>query len=186
MQIFLCPWTDAVGEELFESFRDDRIYRYLNECAPLSAAAFCQRHGPERANIKVHSVHLESKKGPAIGLVSVGMESMHECTIGFMLGRKHWGCGYAKQMIEAAIDEVSLNPTLRCIRAEVDDRNCASLHALKSCGFLEIDRLEAMLKREATTDVVLRLCLPPKADGDLHNVISVVEDSPKISRQSSP
>jgi [ribosomal protein S5]-alanine N-acetyltransferase len=83
--------------------------------------------------------------------------------VGYLLGREHWGQGYALEAITAFIDFAFSTLDLRRLEATVDSRNVASNRLLQRLGFvregvlrerwlaageLQDINLHALLKRE--------------------------------------
>lgn len=56
--------------------------------------------------------------------------------VGFLLGRKHWGKGYALEAFNALLPFYFNEKHLRCITADTDPRNDASIGLLKKLGFV--------------------------------------------------
>lgn len=156
-KVFLKPWTDAVADELFLALRDEDVYRFIPTYAPESALEFCKRHRPDPVGpALVYSAHIEVPGEPAIGLTSVTHDSQGRCDLGFMVSPRYWGNGFGSVIIDLTLSEISNQLGQQVVTAKADSNNVASIHSLIAAGFIEIERVETMLKWEATVDVILR------------------------------
>ncbi|WP_199611657.1 GNAT family N-acetyltransferase [Flocculibacter collagenilyticus] len=59
--------------------------------------------------------------------------------IGYLLGDKHWGYGYASEMLLGLIAFCKKNKDINVLYAGVDAENVASIHILKKCGFTQMN-----------------------------------------------
>ncbi|HEY2927203.1 GNAT family N-acetyltransferase [Piscinibacter sp.] len=55
--------------------------------------------------------------------------------IGYVLGQRHWGCGYMREALASLLAFAFNELSLRRIEAEVDPRNAASDRLLRRLGF---------------------------------------------------
>ena len=55
--------------------------------------------------------------------------------IGYVLGQRHWGCGYMREALTTLLAFAFNELALRRLEAEVDPRNAASDRLLRSLGF---------------------------------------------------
>lgn len=72
--------------------------------------------------------------------------------LGYILGRDHWGKGYAREAVSAVIDHGFGAMGFRRIYADTDPANAASIALLKSLGFT----LEGHLRGEWETHIGVR------------------------------
>lgn len=155
-KIFLRAWQDQVVDELFLVLLGKDVYRFIPSCPPDSASQLAAKLRPEGLIPPlVFSVHLEEPGDPVVGLVSVHPDSLGHWNLGFMIGQAHWGKGIGKEAVRLVLLEVQLQIGPQRVVARVDSQNTASLRALKANGFVELARIETMLKFKASVDVEL-------------------------------
>lgn len=126
---------------LLEVHALDEVTRFLPYATWTSLAdarAWFERvsrlHGESSA---MHFVIVEKQSGVALGtcLLFHFDETSARAEVGYVLGRRHWGCGYMQEALSLlfafAFDDLSL----RRLEAEVDPRNLASDRLLLRLGF---------------------------------------------------
>lgn len=141
---------DEDAPAVFEVFRDDEVTRYYDvetmaDVAP--AAAFVsemrQRY-VDRAGIRWALV--DKRNASFVGTIGLGSISLsaHRCVLGYELGRRAWGRGFATEAVRAAVrfghDQIGLNR----IEAAVMLGNEASARVLEKAGFTEEGVLRAL------------------------------------------
>ena len=80
--------------------------------------------------------------------------------VGFLIGPRHWGRGYAREAFTAFVDRRRALGSTE-LTADVDPRNKASLKLLKGAGFVETGRASGtwQIGDELCDSVYLRLVL---------------------------
>jgi [ribosomal protein S5]-alanine N-acetyltransferase len=80
--------------------------------------------------------------GVALGETLIGTVTLHDLNpeqgraeLGYMLGRKYWGRGLAREAATLAIDHAFGTLGLRRLEADIDPRNVASAKLLERLGF---------------------------------------------------
>jgi RimJ/RimL family protein N-acetyltransferase len=75
--------------------------------------------------------------GELIGNASLHhfFERNRRCEIGYALGSKHWGQGYASEALEALLDHGFRALDLNRVEADIDPRNVGSARVLEKLGF---------------------------------------------------
>lgn len=112
---------------------------------PADAEAFvgAQTNGQE-------TVFLIEQKRDRTPLGLVGIDWSHDDApeIGYWIGHRHWGNGFAGEAVRAAIAEVFRSNPVRRLKAGARVTNPASRHILESCGFrwrgVELQRFAAL------------------------------------------
>jgi RimJ/RimL family protein N-acetyltransferase len=77
-----------------------------------------------------------------IGAVSTRLDR-HMADVGYLLGRRHWGRGYATEAARAIVDWTFSVPTVHRVWATCDTENAASARVLEKIGLV----LEGTLRR---------------------------------------
>lgn len=109
------PWTEiaqAEGaiEQALEGYRNGHSLRFGIELAAT---------GELIGNVTLYAFYTMNRR----------------CEIGYILGRKHWGQGYAAEALTAAIEHGFAQLDLNRIEADIDPRNAASGKVLERLGF---------------------------------------------------
>ena len=109
------PWTemaqaDAAVEQAIEACRNGHSLRFGIELAAT---------GELIGNVTLYAFYDMNRR----------------CEIGYILGRKHWGQGYAGEALAAAIDHGFRQLDLNRVEADIDPRNAASGKVLERLGF---------------------------------------------------
>jgi RimJ/RimL family protein N-acetyltransferase len=78
----------------------------------------------------------------AIGAVSTRVDR-HAADVGYLLGRRHWGHGYATEAARAIVDWAFSVPAIHRVWATCDTQNVASARVLERIGL----ELEGTLRR---------------------------------------
>ena len=73
--------------------------------------------------------------GAVIGACGYGQVDRHPPEIGYWLGVKHWGKGYATEAVRAMIDLIFADTDAEAIQAAARVTNPASRRVLEKCGF---------------------------------------------------
>lgn len=80
-------------------------------------------------------------------------------TIGYWIGREHWGRGYATEAVAQYVTEVAERP----LHAHVAEHNRGSVRVLEKCGFVVVG--EEQHEGDPVKEVVLRLGPVRTGDG---------------------
>ncbi len=91
-----------------------------------------------------------------IGCVGLRSRPNGDLSIGYWLGVRHWGQGFATEAAQAILDAVFLYTGLDSVIAEVRVTNAASRRVLARCGFQYEGA--GMVERPAFKDVVAADC----------------------------
>ena len=75
------------------------------------------------------------RNGTVIGACGYTQVDRHPPEIGYWLGVKHWGKGYATEAVRAMIDHVFADTDAEAIQAAARVTNPASRRVLEKCGF---------------------------------------------------
>jgi RimJ/RimL family protein N-acetyltransferase len=76
-----------------------------------------------------------AKSDPVIGACGFMQVDRHPPEIGYWLGVKHWGKGYATEAVRAMIDHVFTDFDCEAIQSAARVTNPASRRVLEKCGF---------------------------------------------------
>ena len=88
------------------------------------------------ANVGSETVFLITlRNGTAIGACGFGQVDRHPPEVGYWLGVKHWGKGYATEAVRAMIDHIFEDTDAEAIQSAARVTNPASRRVLEKCGF---------------------------------------------------
>lgn len=88
------------------------------------------------ANLGTETVFvITQRNGAVIGACGFVQVDRHPPEIGYWLGVKHWGKGYATEALEVALDYGFHELRLNRVEADIDPRNGASAAVLERLGF---------------------------------------------------
>lgn len=111
------PWTDIAQAEqaiaqVLDGYRDGTWLRFGVEL---------RDSGEMIGNVTLHHFFEQNRR----------------CELGYALARAHWGKGYAREALEAALDYGFSELKLNRVEADIDPRNKASARVLERLGFRE-------------------------------------------------
>lgn len=88
------------------------------------------------ANLGTETVFvITQRNGAVIGACGFVQVDRHPPEIGYWLGVKHWGKGYATEAVRAIIDHVFTDLDCEALQAAARVTNPASRRVLEKCGF---------------------------------------------------
>lgn len=139
-RLILRKWTHEDCDALFEILRDAEVVRFIGDGQPfnreqtlkfIEAMETCfQNHGFSRWKI------IEKSSGEIIGSCGFGkFPKLDQPELGYLLGRKYWGEGFAAEIAEAAMLYGFKNLGFREIIALTALDNAASQNVLRKIGF---------------------------------------------------
>jgi len=133
-------WEDA--PKIYDFMQEYDLVKYLAELPQpykiehaYSFIDFAQRENEE---VKTHHFAIvETNMGDfvgAIGLKDINLISK-SAEIGYWIGKKYWGKGFASEAIGAVIDYSLKELKLNKLKALVFESNVSSIKVLNKCGF---------------------------------------------------
>jgi [ribosomal protein S5]-alanine N-acetyltransferase len=157
----LRPLTTADAPALFDVFSDHEVMRYWStpphpEVARTEAMIASIRQGfADRSNLQWGIERtLDGALLGTVTLLPAGEQPRAE--FGYILGRPHWGQGYAGEAQRAAIDFAFGELRMHRLEADTHPDNAASLRSLDRLGFRREGLLrERWLVDEAFSDSVI-------------------------------
>jgi RimJ/RimL family protein N-acetyltransferase len=88
------------------------------------------------ANLGNETVFVVTQRnGAVVGATGFVQIDRHPPEIGYWLGAKHWGKGYATEAVRAVIDHVFTDLDCEALQASARVTNPASRRVLEKCGF---------------------------------------------------
>lgn len=147
------PRVPDDAEALFEAYGDAEPMRYwsFGPHADIAETRACLSEGQEHADSRCWAVTL--KPGDrAIGTLSAGWRRPGVAEIGYLLVRRHWGRGYAREAVARLLDQLFREEGCRRAFADTDPDNAASIRLLERLGF----RREGLLRAEWKTHIGVR------------------------------
>jgi ribosomal-protein-alanine N-acetyltransferase len=159
-RLYLRPIAAGDADALFEARGDAEVMRYWDWPRQDSAEAvrrIFEEHIPELGNGATlwWAVAL-APGGLAIGECDLSEIDRHHgrAEVGFLFGRRHWGKGYAREAMEAVIDQGFGALGLERLWARFHAGNEASRRLLERLGFAH----EGTLKSHVVRDGARRDC----------------------------
>lgn len=148
------PQTADDAEALFEAYSDTELMTYWSS-APHTDIAQTRAYLGERADRgdwRGWSMTLKGGDDTAIGTLAAGLRRNGVVEIGYMLARRHWGQGFAREGVSRLLDLLFVEEGRRRVIADTDPDNAASNALLKALGFT----LEGHLRAEWETHIGIR------------------------------
>ena len=147
------PQTREAAEALFEAYRDAELMRWWSS-APHGSIEETRAYlwdASEPSDWRGW-VMVERATGAVVGTLAAGTAKKPDVVeIGYMLIRRYWGQGYAREGVARLIDVLFAEGNRR-IWADVDPDNAASNRLLERLGFT----LEGRLRGEWRTHIGVR------------------------------
>ena len=143
----LRPLAEADAPALFEIFSDPEVMRYWSEPAHADERHTCEmiasiERGFEDRSVLQWGIE-RTADGRVLGTVTLmPAPGQPRAELGFILGREHWGRGYAAEAQRAAIGFAFDELGLHRLEADADPANAASVRSLERLGF----RREGLLR----------------------------------------
>lgn len=163
-RITLRPLTRADAEPLFAVYSDPEVMRYWNTPPHPSVQRTREMLGAleqEFADRSALQWGVErTSDGELLGCVTLMPAARQpRAEIGYILGREHWGNGYAGEAQRTAIEFGFSELGLHRIEADVDPGNAASLRSLERLGFVRegVLRERWIVSGEPSDSVILGL-----------------------------
>lgn len=140
-RLILRPLATSDADALYTVFSDPAVVRYWS-AEPWTDISFA--HTAIARALEAYRDETELRF--AIELVSnrqlIGTVALHHffnqnnrCELGYALGSRHWGQGYASEALNAALEHGFREVGLNRIEADIDPRNEASGRVLEKLGF---------------------------------------------------
>ena len=141
-RLVLEPLVVAHAEAMFELLRDAALYRYLDDSPPASAqqlrdryARLEARESPDGRQRWLNWVIRPRDDGAPIGYVQATVLPEHASWVAYVLGRAHWGCGYANEATGRVLEHLASAYGVERFLASVEAQNERSLRLLGRLGF---------------------------------------------------
>jgi len=147
------PQSVEDAEALFEALSDVALMQYWSS-APHKDIAETRAYLGERVDFpkwRGWSLTLKSDDR-AIGTIAAGEVRPGVAEIGYLLARRHWGQGLAREAVTWMLDLLFIGEGWRRVCADTDPDNEASNRLLRSLGFT----LEGRLRGEWETHIGVR------------------------------
>lgn len=134
------PQRAQHAAEMFAVLSDPAIYEYENQPpASLEAlrrryAALESRRSPDGREQWLNWV-IRLSAGEPIGYVQATVYPDRRAAIAYEIGSAWWGCGLARQAVEAMLAELVAQHDARRLTAVLKQRNLRSLRLLEHLGF---------------------------------------------------
>lgn len=141
------------AEALHEAYADVELMRYWSS-APHAALAQTRAYITKGvADPSWRGWTVVPKDGDvAIGTLAATESRAGVIEIGYLLARRHWGRGYAREAVTWLLDRLFLDESRRRVWADTDPDNHRSNRLLRSLGF----RREGRLRAEWETHIGVR------------------------------
>jgi RimJ/RimL family protein N-acetyltransferase len=145
------PLSTDDAEALHDAYRDVDLMRWWSS-APHADLAETRAYLTPRATTDPWTGWAITLDGTAIGTVSAHRRRPGVYEIGYLLARRYWGQGYAREAVSRLIDLLIVEEGARRIFADTDPDNAGSIALLERLGF----RREGLLREEWETHIGIR------------------------------
>ena len=140
-RLVLRPLTHQDAPALFAVFSDPAVVRYWSAepwtDISFAETAIARAMESYRDETDIRFAIELAETGELIGTVNLHhfFNQNNRCELGYALGSRHWGKGYATEAIAAALEHGFHAAKLNRIEADIDPRNSASARVLEKLGF---------------------------------------------------
>lgn len=147
------PQTVDDAEALFEAYSDVELMRYWSS-APHTSIEETRVYLSDRVDFPKWRGWTMTLKGDdrAIGTIAAGEVRPGVAEIGYLLARRYWGQGLAREGVTRMLDLLFVEEGWRRACADTDPANDASNNLLRRLGFT----LEGRLRGEWETHIGVR------------------------------
>jgi [ribosomal protein S5]-alanine N-acetyltransferase len=150
-RLVLRPRRVDDADALFPAYADVEAMRYWSGPPHADVEQTRAEFAREGGGWRAWAITLQGND-TAVGFVAAGEKRQGKVSeLGYMLARKHWGGGVAREAVSAVIDRLFAEGQRR-IFADTDPDNAASRALLERLGF----RLEGILRAEWETHIGVR------------------------------
>ena len=152
-RLLLRPLRVSDAPALFAAYSDVELMRYWS-CAPHDSVdqTIAYLAPPDqRSDWRGWAITLAGDD-TAIGTLAAGTRRPGVVEIGYLLARRYWGHGYAREAVVRLIDKLFLEEGARRVFADTDPDNLASMALLEALGFVR----EGYLRAEWETHIGVR------------------------------
>lgn len=139
--LLLEPQTAAHAAEMFAVLSDPAIYEFENE-PPASLARLEERYrrlesrrSADGCELWLNWVVRSVERGDALGYVQATIRADATALIAYEFGSTHWGRGWAREAVEAMLDEIARAYGVATAGAVFKKANFRSRRLLQRLGF---------------------------------------------------
>ncbi len=140
-RLTLRPMTQGDAADLYAVFSDPAVVRFWST-EPWTSVASAEKAIAHALDAYREASEVRFGIALAETDVLIGTVNLHHffgqnrrCEIGYALGSAHWGRGYAREALAAALDYGFEALDLNRVEADIDPRNDASAALLERLGF---------------------------------------------------
>lgn len=140
-RLMLRPLAASDAPALYAIFSDPAVVRYWSS-EPWTDISFAEAAIARALEAYRDETELRFAIEVAATRELIGTVALHHffnqnnrCELGYALGSRHWGQGYASEALVAALDHGFSAMGLNRIEADIDPRNAASARLLEKLGF---------------------------------------------------
>jgi [ribosomal protein S5]-alanine N-acetyltransferase len=144
-RIRLEPLTVAHAAELFPLLADRRIYQFISDAPPVSAAALAaryhhleSRYSPDRSQQWLNWAIRRLDDGQCIGYLQATLHASGTADFAFVLGSSFWGLGLAREASVLALRNLFTEFGVTTVFATTDRQNIRSVGLLTRLGFTRV------------------------------------------------
>lgn len=141
------------AEALHEAYRDEALMRYWSR-GPIATVEEVREYlRPHLASDEWRGWAIMAKDtGEVIGTLAAGERRSGVVELGYLLVRRHWGRGFAREAVARLLDLLFLEEGRRRVFADTDPENEPSMRLLEALGF----KREGLLRGEWETHIGVR------------------------------
>ena len=135
-RLILDPIRASDKEDYFINISHDRkvletfICRYAESLEDFDFSAYL---APGQTGSRLFAIRLK-ETGRLIGILTCFDETEHSCEIGFGIGSRHWGHGYATEAVERFLTYLFDEKGFQTVYASFFPGNSASRRVMEKCG----------------------------------------------------
>lgn len=156
--ITLSPTSFHEADALFPIFSDAEVVKYTNfeqQADVPSLRNFLERFlGIQKGQPLQYGPYTIYVNEEPAGLCGLQQKDLAAGTseLWYILGKKHWGKGFARQAVGQLLKECSSNKKLKTILAEAVCTNYASWQILEKAGFMKTHEIQQGFKKKDMTE----------------------------------
>jgi ribosomal-protein-alanine N-acetyltransferase len=152
-RLVMRPLSVDDAEALHPAYADPGVMQYWSS-APHTDLATTRTYLAPRVDDTDWQAWAITRSGDdrAIGTLAANLRRPGVSEIGYLLGRAHWGGGYAREAVGALIELLFRHRGMRRVFADTDPDNAASIALLERLGFVR----EGLLRAEWETHLGVR------------------------------
>jgi RimJ/RimL family protein N-acetyltransferase len=144
-RLILEPLVVSHARALYPLLCDERLYTYIPEEPPVSAADLAARYqrlearrSPDDQQVWLNWVARLRAESDYVGWFQATIEPDETALLAYMIFLSQQGQGYAREGSQCVIEHLARDHGARVVVAEIDTRNRASIGVVEALGFVRV------------------------------------------------